>query len=45
MASDQGAATLYDVFVDKILNVVEITSLSDCVVMVTVRELLPDLWL
>jgi len=43
--STKGAATLYDILVDEILDVVEITGLSNCVVMVTVRELLPDLWL
>ena len=34
---------LYDILVDKILDVVEITSLGNCVVVVAVREFFPDL--
>jgi hypothetical protein len=43
LALNQKVAISYDVFLDKILNVVEITSLGNGIVVVTVGKLLPDL--
>jgi hypothetical protein len=45
MTLNQRAAILYDILVDKVLDVVKVTCLGNCVVVVAVRELLPDLWL
>jgi hypothetical protein len=38
----QGTVRSYDVFLDEVLDVVEVTSLGNCVVVVAVRKLLPD---
>jgi hypothetical protein len=40
--SPKGSARSYDVFLDEVLDVVEVTSLGNCVVVVAVRKLLPD---
>jgi hypothetical protein len=45
MTLNQRASILYDILVDEVLDVVEITGLSNRVVVVAIRELLPDLWL
>jgi hypothetical protein len=45
MTLNQRAAVSYDIFVDEVLDVVEITGLGNRVIVVAVRELLPDLWL
>jgi len=44
IALNQKAAILYDVLVDEILDVVKITRLGNCIVVVAVREVFPDLW-
>jgi hypothetical protein len=45
MTLNQRVAILYDIPVDEVLDAVEITGLSNCVVVVAIREFLPDLWL